>query len=853
MCDDAFISFRVVDNFVNGFGLRWNPVERVQTFTNPLWMLLHIPFHWVTGNIWLITQILSFCCSLSAVLLLANTFPKRPAIAIVVLLVPFFLSHCLMDYTSSGLENPLTYLLFACFGWVLVRGKRSFFWFWLSLSTALLMVNRLDTGLMVAPVLIFLVITRWRSVSFLQVACGALPLAAWALFSLWYYGFLFPNTKYAKLHTDLPAGELMTQGFRYLQDFWFTDTPSVMLMVAAAFILVITRLRGRQSQRFGIELSLFLGVVLTCIYIIAVGGDFMSGRFFSLPVLVCLWLVYGSAPKTALPLLVLWPLLLMGGRFYSTVAGESWYGAAHPPWNAYGIANERQFYKKTLGLFEAGSWTPRFHHGADPQLEKELKKAKAGDGETTVVKDTVGLFGYYAGPTVTVVDNLGVTDPLLARLPTVSRRGWRIGHFNRRIPRGYLAAMAHGDFRSMEENLADYYQNLQRVTRDDLGGPGRIKTIIAFNSGKFDSLLRRYADSVISQTMPVLNINNTSDKPATVRVEVPDFKGKETEPIAFSLPPKGFSTLSLNEYLPFSKGEEPMTFVVHGDVSQIQGSLISLPTQGIQGRTQWVSHPEFPSWGMRFELRPLARLASDVSPRNPLFSANGLQTENGLDRLPVTRLLFPWVSASAEFETELAIFNGNKDPVSLGFTARRLSGETLQTQRQIAANQSLRIQASSLFPTMEPGGFSLVLQADPAPVWARWVTRNLNLEPGGPLQWRRPLSMEQYSQPRVSRLFFPLLPVDGDFKSLPVLVNTGNQSHPLTITGYDDQGRQVFRERQPGQSPFQPWVFLANERVPVGVGNISLWIQSESEIRAIALVLKNGHEPVIVDEQPVDR
>ena len=38
--DDAFITFRVIDNFVNGYGLRWNVDERVEVYTHPLWMLL---------------------------------------------------------------------------------------------------------------------------------------------------------------------------------------------------------------------------------------------------------------------------------------------------------------------------------------------------------------------------------------------------------------------------------------------------------------------------------------------------------------------------------------------------------------------------------------------------------------------------------------------------------------------------------------------------------------------------------------------------------------------------------------------------------------------------------------------
>lgn len=40
MGDDAFITMRTIDNFVNGYGLRWDLLERVQTFTHPLWLFL---------------------------------------------------------------------------------------------------------------------------------------------------------------------------------------------------------------------------------------------------------------------------------------------------------------------------------------------------------------------------------------------------------------------------------------------------------------------------------------------------------------------------------------------------------------------------------------------------------------------------------------------------------------------------------------------------------------------------------------------------------------------------------------------------------------------------------------------
>jgi arabinofuranosyltransferase len=40
LSDDSFITLRVVANVWDGYGLRWNAIERVQVFTHPLWMLL---------------------------------------------------------------------------------------------------------------------------------------------------------------------------------------------------------------------------------------------------------------------------------------------------------------------------------------------------------------------------------------------------------------------------------------------------------------------------------------------------------------------------------------------------------------------------------------------------------------------------------------------------------------------------------------------------------------------------------------------------------------------------------------------------------------------------------------------
>lgn len=141
--EDAFISFRVVDNALAGYGLRWNIHERVQAYTNPLWMLLHIPLQAIIGNIIFTTLVLSWSCLLAMFLVAYKTFSFSP-LRHTIFVVSVFSSSTLSQFSTSGLEGPLLHLLFACFGFVIVKNPRGY-WFWLGLITALSAWTRLDT------------------------------------------------------------------------------------------------------------------------------------------------------------------------------------------------------------------------------------------------------------------------------------------------------------------------------------------------------------------------------------------------------------------------------------------------------------------------------------------------------------------------------------------------------------------------------------------------------------------------------------------------------------------------------------------------------------------------------------
>ena len=181
--DDAYITFRTVDNFLNGLGLRWNVINRVQAFTHPLWMFVVAGAAAISGEVYYSSLVLSIAISLAAVVIavsrIAPTLPMS-----VLALSALALSKAFVDYSTSGLENPLTHLLLAGFFLALISDlpRRSRLLL-LSLATALLMMNRFDTGLLVLPAFVVAVWhAGWRA-ALVPIAIGFLPLAAWEAFS----------------------------------------------------------------------------------------------------------------------------------------------------------------------------------------------------------------------------------------------------------------------------------------------------------------------------------------------------------------------------------------------------------------------------------------------------------------------------------------------------------------------------------------------------------------------------------------------------------------------------------------------------------------------------------------------
>ncbi len=77
LSDDAYITFRTVDNFINGYGLRWNIAERVQSYTNPLWMFCVSLMYYFSREVYYSVLLFSLAVSLTTIALLGFHIAKR--------------------------------------------------------------------------------------------------------------------------------------------------------------------------------------------------------------------------------------------------------------------------------------------------------------------------------------------------------------------------------------------------------------------------------------------------------------------------------------------------------------------------------------------------------------------------------------------------------------------------------------------------------------------------------------------------------------------------------------------------------------------------------------------------------
>jgi arabinofuranosyltransferase len=504
--DDAFITLRTIDNFWNGYGLRWNAIERVQAYTHPLWMLLLGAIYGVTREPHLTTLAVSLAVTAAvAWLLIRRLTLEGRAFALLALAG----SRAFVDYSTSGLENPLSHLLVAIF-WLMVLddgapSRRRLLT--LATLTSLTMLSRLDLVLLTAPGVILEI---WRSRRMLRprdmvaiLALASAPLVFWHLFTLIYYGFLFPNTAYAKLGTGLSSFTLMAQGLLYLRESLQND-PLTLLAIASAILVALWR-------RTAAAVALAIALVAYLAFVVRAGGDFMSGRFLSTPFLCAVILLAlqprrlqlrQPAARQAITRAVA-PAALVAVAVVSLAVPPSPlrmrpFSDADPIRVENGVDDERAVHYMSMGFVPVLNGLRYTNHMWARQREGVPRVWAVG---------AIGVLGFTSGPGFHGIDPLALADPLLARLDMARDMPWRIGHFWRHLPDGYEDTVRlcvqrlfpTGAIRPPTGNclaswdeinrfkdpaLANAYRELMLITQGPLFDRARLAAIVRWNLGR---------------------------------------------------------------------------------------------------------------------------------------------------------------------------------------------------------------------------------------------------------------------------------------------------------------------------------------------------------------------------------
>ena len=305
----------------------------------------------------------------------------------------------LCRFFTSGLEDPLSHLLIVLSAYSLLKSspnladfRRSTLW------VALAATCRLDLLVYWDPHCFFSGTLPKQRARWVALAVGLLPLILGSSSPL-----SIMDTRCPIGHGEARSATLDGLAPKVLYRQILRWDPVLLLTCLLAFLPGLSALKV-DWRHSGV---LALGGWLYLIYVVSVGGDFMSGRFLTEPFVLALVLL------THVDAIPLQPLrLLLAGAFCQSLLHpfsplRSGTDYANPDWDDAAIADERGYYYPTTGLLKLWS------DGRQPVLPGRETPSQE---RQVVVMETIEVDGFTAGPEVHIIDLMGLGDPLLSRL-----------------------------------------------------------------------------------------------------------------------------------------------------------------------------------------------------------------------------------------------------------------------------------------------------------------------------------------------------------------------------------------------------------------------------------------------------
>jgi arabinofuranosyltransferase len=508
ICDDAYISFRYIKNLINGDGLTWNIGERVQAFTNPLYIFCIIPFYALTKNMYLSSIVLSVGLTMGAVFIGLTSKNKRNIPLLCLFIIILTCSKSFIDYSTSGLENPMTFFLVAIFYRLYFSYEKPYeskSFLKLCLIASLISLNRIDSLILVIPPLVYVFFKKFKAKKIYLGIVGFIPFIIWEIFSFIYYGFLIPNTAVAKLNNTTNISNVLLKGLRYILTTNLYGDYITIIVILIAICCGLFAFKKQCKYSFA-----SLGVLLYVLYVVYVGGDYMIGRFLSAPFFLSVIIIYNVAfdfiislktPSNRLNKYIIATaiiVLIMGCMPQtSTITSKVKYNKTKCfiSTNYDEIpCDERRYYYNDTGLsyYLANIYVS----GYDPNraVYKWGRLGRFLEPGAVYIEYSLGFKGYFCPDDTVLIDCYGLCEPLLARIPAAPNQ--RVGHYIRLVPDGYKETIETGVNVISNPALKQYYDKLNLIVRGKIFDPERIKTIFEMNLGKYDYLMDEYVQSV---------------------------------------------------------------------------------------------------------------------------------------------------------------------------------------------------------------------------------------------------------------------------------------------------------------------------------------------------------------------
>ena len=431
--DDAMVSMRYARNLVGGLGIVWNAGERVEGYTNPLWMLYMAIVHVLpmpAAKTSLVVQITA-----AIVLAINLVYVRRIALAVsgdraavgwgAVLLTASYLP--INFWSLQGMEVSVLVLVMSICTWHTIEGLRigairRRVYVLLAIATLVRPDMVVAFGAFLSFLLIFDPANRrghalWGGLLLMAAAAGQ------TLFRASYYGDVLPNTYYLKM-TGVSLTVRVVRGVYVLLQFVWNANPLLFLLTGAVAV--------RRDRRIWLLAWTLAGQIAYSVY---VGGD--------------AWEYWGGANRyisIAMPgffVLCSYALFLLVTAFVQVLrtgagpGGGVWALRSRPA--LFGLALAYAFICLNsihgLGaLREAALVEPPLHTGAAGGNRRDVVQAlrlrSVTTPDATIAVMRAGTIPYFSGRPA--IDLLGKNDAEIAHGPvaaaSVGYLDFRPGH-----------------------------------------------------------------------------------------------------------------------------------------------------------------------------------------------------------------------------------------------------------------------------------------------------------------------------------------------------------------------------------------------------------------------------------------